>query len=122
MITVTKPARRLKTSYYALLAVGMLAAVYSNAVAMRCGTELVDEGDTQHEVSLKCGKPTCVEQNRWIYDVGPDEFIKVLHFQGGQVQFIDDVRAQTLHSDGTDGMGEVNQRREAGGCYEYQVP
>lgn len=89
MFTVMKPARRLKTSY-ALLAVGMLAAVYSNAVAMRCGTELVDEGDTQHEVALKCGEPTYVEQNRWIYNVGPDEFIKVLHFRGGQVHFIDD--------------------------------
>jgi hypothetical protein len=89
MFTVTKPARRLKTSY-ALLAVGTLAAVYSNAAAMRCGTELVDEGDTQHDVALKCGEPTYVEQNRWIYNLGPHKFIKILHFRGGQVHLIDD--------------------------------
>ena len=89
MFTVTNPTKRLKP-LYALLAVGLLAALYSNAAAMRCGTELVDEGDTQHEVALKCGKPTVVEQNRWIYNMGPHKFVKILHFRGGQVHLIDD--------------------------------
>jgi hypothetical protein len=70
MFTGTKPARRPKTSP-ALLAVGMLAGLNSDAAAMRCGTELVDDGDTQHDVALKCGEPTVVDQNRWIYDLGP---------------------------------------------------
>jgi Protein of unknown function (DUF2845) len=88
MYFVTKPARRLKTSH-ALLAVGLLAGLNSNAAAMRCGTELVDEGDSQHEVALKCGKPTSLEQNRWIYNLGPYTFIKIVHFRGGQVHSID---------------------------------
>jgi hypothetical protein len=88
MFSVTKPARRLKTSH-ALLAIAMVAGLYSNAAAMRCGTELVDEGDSQREVALKCGEPTSVEQNRWIYNLGPHTFIKIVHFRGGQVHLID---------------------------------
>jgi uncharacterized protein DUF2845 len=88
MCTVTKPGRRLKI-LFALLAVGMLVGLYSNAAAMRCGTKLVDEGDTQQEVAMKCGEPTFVEQNRWIYNPGSHKFIKIVHFRDGQVQFID---------------------------------
>lgn len=84
MSTVTKPAEWLRT----LLAVGVLAGFSGNAPAMRCGTELVDTGDTQREVAAKCGMPTFVEQNRWIYDPGSHKFIKIVHFGGGRVQFI----------------------------------
>lgn len=89
MFIVMKPASRLKTAH-ALLAIGMLAILNSNAAAMRCGTELVDEGDTQLEVALKCGEPTFVEQNRWHYNLGPHKFIKILHFQDGQLHWIEE--------------------------------
>lgn len=91
MFTRTKPARRPKTSP-ALLAMGVLAGLYSNAAAMRCGTELIDDGDTQRDVALKCGEPTVVDQNRWIYDVGPHSFVKILHFRGGEVHLIENGR------------------------------
>ena len=88
MFIVTKPAGWLKISH-ALLAVGMLAGLNCTAAAMRCGTELVNRGDTQQDVALKCGKPTFVEQNHWIYNLGPHTFVKTVRFRGGQVQSID---------------------------------
>jgi hypothetical protein len=88
MVTVTKPARWPKTSQ-ALLAVAMSLGLYSNAAAMRCGTELVDEGDTQYDVAMKCGLPTVVEQNRWIYNADSQTFIKILYFSGGKLTLIE---------------------------------
>ena len=88
MVTVTKLARWLKTSQ-ALLAVGMSLGLYSHAAAMRCGTELVNEGDTQYEVAMKCGQPTVVEQNHWIYNTGSQSFTKILSFSGGKLAFIE---------------------------------
>jgi hypothetical protein len=88
MVTVTKLPRWLKTSQV-LLAVGMLLGLYSNAVAMRCGTELVNEGDTQYDVAVKCGRPTFVEQNRWIYETGSQTFTEILYFSGGELTLIE---------------------------------
>ena len=64
MLTISKPSRQIKT-YIVLLVVVALAGLYSNAVAMRCGTKLVELGDNHYEVAVKCGEPTFVEQNRW---------------------------------------------------------
>ncbi len=84
----SKPRGR-HTTLHDLVAAGILASLGVHAWAMRCGTELVDEGDTPLEVALKCGTPTFVDQNRWIYNEGPHQFMKVLHFGAGEVQFIE---------------------------------
>jgi hypothetical protein len=85
----TTPARRRKLLNYTLV-LGMAGAVCPDAKAMRCGTALIGQGDTAHEVLMKCGPPTLVESGRWIYDRGPNAFTKILRFGGGQVQFVDD--------------------------------
>jgi hypothetical protein len=71
------------------LAAGIAVGLCGNASAMRCGTDIVKQGDARHEVLLKCGSPTFVEQDRWIYNLGSHTFIKVLYFGGDQLQFID---------------------------------
>lgn len=89
MRNTTTPARRRKLLNYTLV-LGMAGGVSSYADAMRCGTALIGQGDTVHEVLMKCGPPTFVEPGRWIYDRGPNAFTKILRFGGGQVQFVDD--------------------------------
>jgi len=88
MFTVTKPARWLKT-YQSMLVVGVLTGLDSNAAAMRCGTEIVDEGDTQFDVEMKCGLPIVDEQNRWIYNTGSHTFTKIQYFSGGKLSLIE---------------------------------
>jgi len=88
ILALSRSSRRLKTSL-TLFAVVTLAVLYSDAVAMRCGTNLIEPGDSQYEVAMKCGKPTFQEQNRWHYDWGPHTFIKILYFTNGQLQAIE---------------------------------
>ena len=88
ILALSRSSRRLKTRL-TLFAVVTLAALYSDAVAMRCGTNLIEPGDSQYEVAMKCGKPTFVEQNRWHYDWGSHTFIKILSFTNGQLQAIE---------------------------------
>jgi hypothetical protein len=70
-------------------ALATLAATYSNAAAMRCGTNLIEPKDGQHDVAIKCGKRTVVEHNPRHYDRGPHTFIKSLFFTNGQLQTIE---------------------------------
>lgn len=80
--------------------------------ALRCGTELVEEGDFTFQVERKCGRPNSREiigytlQSRrvpgakrerelaieqWVY--GPDSgYFKVLTFEGGRLKRIESVR------------------------------
>ena len=89
ILALSRSSSLLKT-YLTLFAVVTLAALYnSDAFAMRCGTNLIEPGDSQYEVAMKCGKPTVVEQNRWHYDWGSHTFIKILHFTNGQLQAIE---------------------------------
>lgn len=89
MIRALSRSSRLLKTYITLFVVVTLAALFSDAEAMRCGTNLVEPGDSQYEVAVKCGNPTFVEQNRWHYDWGSHTFIKVLHFRNGQLQAIE---------------------------------
>jgi Protein of unknown function (DUF2845) len=88
LIALSRSLRLLKT-YLTLFALVTTAAVYSDAAAMRCGTNLIEPGDSQYEVAMKCGKPAFIEQNRWHYDGGPHTFIKILFFTNGQLQAIE---------------------------------
>ena len=80
---------RLLKKFIASFVVVLLTALYGTAAAMRCGTNLIEPGDSQYEVATKCGEPTFVEQNRWHYDWGPHTFIKILYFTDGQLQAIE---------------------------------
>jgi hypothetical protein len=80
-----------------------LSAV-ADAFDFRCGTELIGIGDTKPEVIAECGDPTHVERlhtsvllerggvlwpiavdEEWIYNLGPQEFIRILRFRDGRV-------------------------------------
>ncbi|MDX1608906.1 MAG: DUF2845 domain-containing protein [Halofilum sp. (in: g-proteobacteria)] len=77
-----------------LLALSLFAVP---AQALRCGTELVREGDAQFEVRRACGEPDWVaayhdghasDREIWHYNFGPNELIRVLRFRDGRLQRI----------------------------------
>ncbi len=80
------------------------------AAALRCGTDLVHEGDHKIEVLNKCGEPLWQERWRdevferssfdtlekrtivveeWIYDFGPTRLLYIVRFRNGRVSAID---------------------------------
>ena len=87
----------------------VLTAPHSPAEAtnsMKCGTRLVTTGDTKAEVLARCGAPDwrdewsekiiedfaglnerriSVERERWIYNFGPQKFLRFLVFQNGRL-------------------------------------
>jgi hypothetical protein len=99
----------------AVLVLGLLAC--SPAFAFRCGTALIAEGDTRSEVLAKCGEPTDIIELRsvfrrpmiwtngrpyyigtdymevpveaWVYNLGPNKFMRRLRFEGGVVAEIE---------------------------------
>lgn len=100
-----------------LIAFGLSLAAATPALAFRCGTHLVHEGDTRSQVIAKCGDPTEVNDygyilrrpiiwvggrpfavghglvevpvEVWIYNLGPSKFMRRLRFEGGLVADID---------------------------------
>ena len=87
-----------------LLSVSLLVA--QNAVAMRCAGGLVSEGDSKITVINKCGDPSWVDRwfeqvvefpdsdlehrisrinERWVYNRGASEFLRILTFRDSQV-------------------------------------
>jgi hypothetical protein len=58
------------------------------AESMRCGTHIINVGDTELTVMKKCGPPTYAKGNRWYYDRGPRRFLKIVVFGNGRVLFI----------------------------------
>jgi hypothetical protein len=95
-----------------LLLITALAAT-APAHAFRCGTRLVHEGDTRSQVIAKCGEPAeTIEQQpvfrrpviwirgrpfhlgpdfvevaveSWIYNLGPNKFMRRVRFEDGLV-------------------------------------
>jgi hypothetical protein len=73
-----------------------LLMVSANAIAqMRCGTELITTGDLKSRVYNACGEPFRVDDevfgaDQWIYNFGPNEFLKVITFDDEQVEEITD--------------------------------
>ncbi len=59
---------------------------------LRCGTKLVQQGMPEREVIRRCGQPQSIEKDGtvWVYDFGPDEFLKVITFVQGEVEFINE--------------------------------
>jgi hypothetical protein len=83
------------------------------AEAMRCGNDLVSEGDLALEVRQVCGEPDDlrvhyetrlsriyrhgrfieaveeVEVEEWLYNLGPYQFIRILRFENGRLAEIE---------------------------------
>jgi hypothetical protein len=94
-----------------IVVLGLLTA--SPAFAFRCGSKLVNEGDTRDQVAAKCGEPTDVINlgsvfhrptiwtrgrpyfigqdfieipvEAWIYNLGPNKLMRRVRFEGGVV-------------------------------------
>jgi hypothetical protein len=82
-------------SGYVLL---FLVLIATSAVSgLRCGTKLVNVGDTKLEVLAKCGEPDLKEiikkngviVEKWHYDCGTREFIRIFTFALGELQVIE---------------------------------
>lgn len=76
---------------------GMLLLVFSVSAAaqMRCGTELISEGDVALRLLEYCGEPSLRQvdpfgDNMWIYNFGPNEFIKIITIREGIIDDIED--------------------------------
>ncbi len=75
----------------------ILVGLSSLAYGFRCGTSLVEVGDTKLQVLQKCGEPTFKELiktdgfivEKWYYDCGSVRFIQILTFSGGSLQILE---------------------------------
>jgi hypothetical protein len=116
--------------------------------AFKCGRELINIGDDKMEVLLKCGEPsfselTSLESGRrygedlrfgtnsrrttyfvqkWYYNCGPHEFIRILTFRNGRVR---DIEAGYYGSGESDCRGAKNRTENPGSlppAYETNDP
>ena len=86
--------------------IALLGLVSTDAMALRCGNQLVSEGMTRYEVRKRCGDPADsqvryethyrrttvdesvayeVEIDEWIYDFGSNRFDRRLIFINGRL-------------------------------------
>lgn len=66
---------------------------------LRCNDRLVNLGDTKADVSMKCGSPSSQETHQrkrrsvtvdvWMYNLGPNQFIRTLTFENDRLVKID---------------------------------
>ena len=97
---------------WCLAGLTLAALAATPAWAFRCGTHLITEGDTQESVRAKCGEPSQVQHRNvlrpaviwrygrpyrvgggdldveietWIYNLGPNRFMRRLRFEDGVV-------------------------------------
>ena len=82
------------------------AASASSSGSLRCGNDLVSVGNTKAEVIIKCGAPdwkddwtneiinnvntadelrVSVDRERWVYNFGPNSFLRFLLFENGRL-------------------------------------
>ncbi len=68
------------------------------AEALRCGSDLVREGDPAYRVQRACGEPDWTRSWRpgypagdeiWHYNFGPNDLIRVMHFRDGRLRRIE---------------------------------
>ena len=65
-----------------LLALGLVLGPSSYALAdgdFVCDGHIIEEGMSLSQVKDYCGPPTDQSGDRWTYDRGPDELIKIIH-------------------------------------------
>lgn len=96
----------------------LLIMIVPRAEALRCGSDLVREGDPAYQVQRACGEPDWVRSSHpdygvrdeiWHYNFGPNELIRVMHFRGGRLRRIE-----------TAGRG-FRELDEPGGCRPIEV-
>jgi len=107
----TYPYRQVNSVQLAVVLL-ILAVLYSSvsvADSMRCGTRLVTTGDSKAEVLVRCGTPdwrdrwsekviedfaglherrVSLEREQWIYNFGPQSFLRFLVFENGKLTAI----------------------------------
>lgn len=75
-----------------MLLLGTLTMHQAGADSLRCGSKLVDVGDSVEDLLDKCGEPTAREGNRldniWVYDQGPQHLKMIVRISEGVVQSI----------------------------------
>lgn len=77
-----------------IVALAFLLMIPISAQAqMRCGTELITTGDLKSRVYNACGEPFRMDDDvfgvdKWIYNFGPNEFLKVITFDNDRVEEI----------------------------------
>jgi hypothetical protein len=76
--------------YLLPLAIGMIS-ITANADVLRCGSVIIEEGDSRVKVMEHCGEPVVDEGARWYYKKSND-VTTVLHFEADKVTYIEDER------------------------------
>ena len=87
----------MKTSVACLILLVSLIVVFHNqafaiepedVAVIRCRGGLISIGDSRFSVMEKCGKPTYEQDdgNVWIYDYGPEEFVRYITFVADTVE------------------------------------
>ncbi len=95
-----KFVRHLVIRLIAVLSLSMLSGIPAYALTMSCGNQIVNEGDRTFDVLRKCGEPAFVsrrfesllfaypfgiEVQDWYYDLGPNQFVRVLQFRDNRL-------------------------------------
>ncbi len=100
LMRITKPLLAV------LLALAAVSALADTSGGPRCGNRIVSLGDTKAEVIIKCGAPVwkddwtdqiindvntvdelrvSVARERWVYNLGPNSFLRFLSFENGRL-------------------------------------
>ncbi|MDZ7828569.1 MAG: DUF2845 domain-containing protein [Halofilum sp. (in: g-proteobacteria)] len=75
----------------------VLLSIAPRVEALRCGSDLVREGDLAYEVREACGGPDWVQSHRagygggeevWHYNFGPNDLIRIMHFRDGRLRLV----------------------------------
>lgn len=111
---------RLITTFAAGACAALTAA---DAAAMRCGGQLIGEGDRSYEVRRACGPPQAIEsldrghhgrhaphEETWYYDLGERRLLRVLSFRDGELRRIE-----------TRGRGAVADSAREGACRPTEI-
>ncbi len=82
------PNRRLNIP--GIVAIVLLTVVLPAQAAMRCGTSLIDIGDSAIKLLEDCGEPVIgetgnLDYGEWTYNFGPEEFMIKVQIVNGQV-------------------------------------
>lgn len=72
------------------LALALMPCAHVDAAAIRCGTNLIVVGDLSRQLLVSCGRPADIDGATWIYDLGPDQFTRVLQIRDEKVISIED--------------------------------
>ena len=89
------------------LVILLLLPALAHGQSMRCGTELITTGTSQAKVAALCGQPaqvvhpavsggvepgvSDVEDEVWVYNLGPNRLMQRIRFRNGVVSNIDSV-------------------------------